>query len=163
MNALTWKYIISASLQRWMTLTPWCKQFIQTHTYTHKHTHKYKFKNSKFKASTPSVSIPVLPFVALFSFPSLSYHYSPTSCLRGLKVSSLWMHSLYKLSPHQLCQGWVLVLQRKQLTTTVSTIALTRAHDISDPVDLVAHRWQTATGLQEHSLNSTTKTINSYM
>lgn len=117
--------------------------FTQSHT---QHTHSEPTLYWCCEKTLQSLNLGFIPLPSPLS-PLLPYLHSPACCLWEQKISSLEMHSRYMLSPHQLWQGRVLVLQWKQLTATESTMALTRTNDISKPVGLVAHWWQTLTGI----------------
>lgn len=119
------------------------------HTFTQSHTQHTHFKPTLYwccEKTLQSLNLGFIPLPSPLS-PLRPYLHSPACYLWEQKISSLEMHSRYMLSPHQLWQGRVLVLQWKQLTATESTKALTRTNDISKPVGLVAHWWQTLTGI----------------
>lgn len=119
------------------------------HTFTQSHTQHTHFEPTLYwccEKTLQSLNLGFIPLPSPLS-PLHPYLHSPACCLWEQKISSLEMHSRYMLSPHQLWQGRVLVLQWKQLTATESTKALTRTNDISKPVGLVAHWWQTLTGI----------------
>lgn len=108
--------------------------YMQASTHTHTHT---------------AMCCIFVNFSLCVTFIGSVFHLLAALFVTYLCVPASWLKMLhYKrmVSPHQLRQGRVLVFHWKQLTTTVSTIALTRTNDISEPFSRLATRWLTWTG-----------------